>query len=131
MSRYRDPFDAAKKLAGKTDPQVTHYLHSSVIVDRNGRIIGQGVNHYEGNEIIIDGEPLDRCIHSEIHALRKVGIRKLSGAVMINYARTNIATNMSRPCPNCHAVLKKLGFRKIFYSVRSDIDNPEWKEENL
>ena len=133
MSRYRDPFDVAKKLAGKTDPQVTRYMHSSVIIDREGRIIGRGVNHYAGDIIIADdtGLPLDKSVHSEIHALRKVGIRKLNGATIINYARTNVSSNLSRPCPNCMAILRKLGFRKVYYSIRSDLRNPIWKEEVL
>lgn len=133
MSRYRDPFDVAKKLAGKTDPQVTRYMHSSVILDREGRIIGTGVNHFTGESIIADDTnlPLDKTIHSEIHALRKVGIRKLQGATIINYSRTNVATNLSYPCPNCYAILKKLGFRKMFYSVRSDLVIPMWQEERF
>jgi len=133
MSRYRDPFDVAKKIAGKTDPQVTRYLHSSVILDRNGRIIGTGVNHYDGKVITADdtGLPLDKSIHSEVHALTKVGVRKLQGATIINYSKTNVASNLSYPCPNCYAVLKKLGFRKLFYSIRSDLNNTVWNEEKF
>ena len=132
MSRYRDPFDAARKLAGKTDPQVTHYMHSSVILDRNGRIIGTGVNHFNGKTILIEeGNLLDKTIHSEVHALRKVDIRRLTGAVIINYARTNVASILSRPCSNCWEVLAHLGVRKVFYSVRSDLDKPVWMEEKL
>lgn len=131
MSRYRDPFDSARKIAGKTDPQVTNYFHSSVILDRRGRIISSGVNHFTGNSITVDDEPLSKTIHSEIHALRKVNIRRLSGATMINYARTNVSSNLARPCPSCWAILKKLGFRKIFYSTRSPLDSINWKEELL
>lgn len=133
MSRYRDPFDVAKKLAGKTDPQVTKYFHSSVILDRNGKIIGTGVNHFTGESIFASdtGLPLDITIHSEIHALRKVGIRKLQGATIVNYAKTSVATNFSFPCPNCYAVLKKLGFRKVFYTVRSGLIYPLWLEEEF
>lgn len=133
MSRYRDPFDVAKKIAGKTDPQVTRYLHSAVILDRKGRIIGTGVNHYVGGLVTAydTGLPLEKTVHAEIHALQKVGIRKLQGATMINYMRTNVASALSKPCPNCMAIIQKLGFRKLYYSVRSDLDNPTWKEERI
>lgn len=133
MSRFYDPFEKARKLAGKTDPQVTRYLHSSVILDRQGRIIGTGVNHYTGSKVIADdtGLPLNKTIHSEIAALHKVGIRKLGGATMINYARTKVATNMAYPCPICMTLIKQLGFRKLMYSVRSGLKNPLWKEEML
>lgn len=133
MSRYRDPFDVAKKLAGKTDPQVTRYMHSSVILDRQGRIIGTGVNHYTGTSVLADdtGMPLDKTVHAEAAALRKVGIRKLQGATIINYARTNVATNLSYPCGTCYAILEKLGFKKMFYSVRSDLVIPMWQEQRF
>lgn len=133
MSRYRDPFDAAKRLAGKTDPQITHYFHSSVILDRRGRIISTGVNHFNGKSVYLDveGYSIDKTIHSEVHALRKVDIRRLQGAVIINYAKTNIAAILSRPCPNCWEILAGLGFRKVFYSVRSDLDKPLWVEERF
>lgn len=131
MSRYRDPFDLAKKLAGKTDPIVTNYYHSSVILDREGRIIGSGVNHYNGKSITIPEGILAKSIHSEIHALRKVDIRRLNGATIINYAKTKVATNGSRPCANCWEILSKLGFRKVFYSVRSDLAKPVWIEEKF
>lgn len=133
MSRYRDPFDVAKKIAGRTDPIVTDYLHSSVIMDKNGKIISTGVNHFAGSIITADdtGLPLEKTVHSEVHALTKVGVRKLQGATIINYGRTNVATNLSKPCPNCMAILSKLGFRKLYYSTRSNLDNPIWQEERF
>lgn len=133
MSRYRDPFDVAKKLAGKTDPQVTKYMHSSVILDREGRIISTGVNHFNGLSITADdtGYPLDKTVHAEAHALTKIGVRKLHGATIINYGRTKVATNPSYPCGSCYAILKKLGFRKLWYSIRSELDTPKWQEERF
>ena len=133
MNRYVDPFDKARKLAGKTDPVVTGYYHSSVILDRKGRIISTGVNHFNGHQIIVPSEgEIDKTIHSEVHALTKVNIRRLNDAVMINYARTNVRTIMSRPCATCWAILTKLGFRKVIYSVRSaSLESPIWKEESL
>lgn len=128
----KDAFETARLLANKSDPLVTRYIHASVILDRKGRIIGQGKNHYRGKMILSDeGTYISKTVHSEVHALEKVDIRRLNGATMINYGRTNVAAILSRPCNNCLAILKKLGFRKIFYTIRSDIINPRWQEEYL
>lgn len=127
-----DAFDLARRTADKSVPQFTKYQHSSVILDRKGRIIATGNNHYAG-QIILTGEEekLNKTVHSEIHALTKVGVRKLQGATILNYARTNVAAILARPCPNCWETLKKFGFRKVFYTVRSDVTRPTWVEERF
>lgn len=129
---YHDAFDLARKTAGKTDPQITRYRHASVILDRRGRVIATGVNHWRGKIIYVESEGLlNKTIHSEVHALEKVNIRRLGDAVIINYARTEVASILARPCLNCWSVLKRLGFRKVFYSVRSDLTRPVWVEERF
>lgn len=127
----RDPFDKARKIAGKTKPGITHYFHSSVILDRNGNMIGSGVNHWAGKQIYVPAEGyIDKTVHSEAHALTKVNIRRLNGAVIINYARTNVRTILSRPCPTCWEILKKLGFRKVIYSTEGfGFKSTSWQEE--
>lgn len=131
MKNYLDGFEVARNAAGKTDPIVTRYMHSSVIISRNGKIIATGRNHWAGKVIDTIEGPINKTVHSEVDALSKVNIRWLDGAVMINYARTNVSTNLSRPCENCQIILKKLGLRKIFYSVRSDLTKPKWQEEQF
>lgn len=132
MSHYHDPFDLARNIAGRTDPMITRYRHSSVIVSRKGQVIGTGVNHYRGNRVHVVGEGLiNKTIHSEIHALEKVNIRRLDDAIIINYAKTDVAAILARPCENCWAILKRLGFKKVFYTVRSDLNKPAWVEERF
>jgi len=133
MSRYRDPFDLARHIAGRTDPIITRYLHSAVIISRRGDVIGTGVNHFRGRNVFVESENnwLDKTVHAEVHALSKVNIRWLSDAVVISYARTNVASILARPCPNCWEMLKHLGFRKVFYSTRSELDKPVWREEKF
>ena len=126
----KDAFEIARS---KTDDAVvTKYQHSSVILDRKGRVISTGKNHWAGNLVIADDDAdktIKKTVHAEINALTKVNIRRLRGATIINYAKTNVASNNARPCENCWPILKKLGFRKVFYSVRSPLDKPVWKEE--
>ena len=132
MSRHRDPFDVAKNIASSADPKVTHYLHSSVILDREGRIISTGKNHYTGKYVLTDdGAYIKKTVHSEVHALTRVDIRRLDNAVIVNYARTNVAAILARPCDNCWVILRKLGFKKVFYTVRSDLQKPLWREERF
>jgi len=127
-----DAFEIARNNADKCDPVVTRYFHASVILSAKGKIISAGKNHWAGRIIIADDDNdkyIKKTVHSEVDALSKVNIRRLDGAVIINYSRTNVASNLSKPCDNCWAILKKLGFKKVFYSVRSDINKPTWREE--
>lgn len=128
-----DPFDLARVTANKSNSSgVTKYLHSSVILDRKGRPIASGRNHFAGLVIESeDGKDINKTVHSEVHALSKVNIRALDGATVINYARTNVAAILARPCPNCWGILKKLGFKKTFYTVRSNLTKPLWMEERF
>jgi len=127
-----DVFEICRHTADKSSPLVTRYAHASVILDNKARIISKGKNYWSGKFIQADDEidkQIKKTVHSEIDALSKVNVRRLDGAIIINYARTNVASNLSKPCDNCWAVLKKLGFRKVFYSIRSQLDKPTWREE--
>ena len=124
-----DVFELARKAAEKSSPQVTKYRHSSIIIDRTGKILSTGYNHFAGKRIQIEDSIINKTIHSEAHALTKVNLKKLDNSVIINYGRTNISAILSRPCPNCWTILKKLGFKKMFYTVRSDLKKSLWKEE--
>lgn len=129
---YRDPFDLARQIAKNSDPKVTRYLHASVILDRKGRIIGTGKNHFIGGRVLTEeGVYIDKTVHSEAHALRQVDIRRLDDAVIINYGRTNTSAILSRPCANCWTILSKLGFKKVFYTTRSNLMKPLWVEEKF
>ncbi len=130
-----DPFDEARNLAirvgMRSNPEVTKYAHSSVILDRKGRIIASGRNHFAGQVLEIEEGFINKTVHAEVHALSKVNIRRLDKATIINYARTNVAAILSRPCDNCWTILEHLGFEKVFYTVRSDLNKPLWREEKF
>lgn len=124
-----DAFDTARNAAQRATPIVTRYLHSSVLLDRKGKVISVGRNHYAGEVLQTDEGPIHKTVHSEIHALYQVNVRRLEGATIINYACTNVASILARPCDSCWAILKKLGFKKVFYTTRSSLTEPLWKEE--
>ena len=128
MSRP-DPFDVARDVASKSDPMVTRYRHGAVIMNSHGRIISHGTNHYKGNIIETIEGPIRKTIHAEIHALSKINVKTLDKSTIISYGSTNVAAILARPCDNCWVVLSRLGFTKVFYSVRSSLTKPLWKEE--
>jgi deoxycytidylate deaminase len=128
--RYPDAFDIARNAAGKTHPIVTRYKHSSVLLDRKGRIISVGRNYFAGTVIEgDDGGLINKTVHSEIHALAQVNIRRLDGCTILNYGKTKVASILARPCDSCWIILKKLGLKKVFYTIRSDLHSPTWREE--
>lgn len=130
-----DAFDKAVKATKDTDAIVTKYRHSSIILDREERIIGIGRNHWTGLIILVDENTADgsslvkKTTHSEINALSKVNIRRLKGAIILNYGRTNVRTVLSRPCNQCWNILYKLGFNRVWFSLESSLTEPLWKEE--
>lgn len=125
-----DPFDIARNAAGKTHPIVTRYKHSSVLLDRKGKIIAVGRNYFAGKVLeIAKDEFVNKTVHSEIHALAQVNIRRLDDCTIINYGKTKVASILARPCDSCWIILKKLGLKKVFYTVRSNLHEPMWKEE--
>jgi tRNA(Arg) A34 adenosine deaminase TadA len=129
---YQDPFDLARHIAGRTDAQITRYKHSSVILDRKGRVIGRGINHWRGRVIFVESEGfLNKTMHSEMHALQKVNVRRLEDATIIIYARTEVASILARPCNDCWVILSRLGFKKVFYTDRSPLTKPVWIEERF
>lgn len=129
MKSYLDGFELARKITDKSDPIITRYLHGSVVLDRRGRVIATGRNHFAGGTVDTGEGIIPKSIHAEVHALTRLNIRRLNDATMINYSRTKVASNLARPCDNCWAILEKLGFKKVFYSIRSDLNKPKWQEE--
>lgn len=134
MKTLSNAFDAVKSAAAKHDPVVTKYRHTAAIITRKGQFIALGKNTYQGGSIELPEGVLFRTIHAEINALYKVSVRRLQGATILSYGRTDVSAITARPCDNCWAVLKKLGFKKVIYTVLVegyDADTPTWREENF
>lgn len=128
-----DIYDQVRNAAQRAEPLGhTQYKHSSAIITSKGKVIAIGRNHYRGETIAADdGHPIHKTVHSEIHALYQVNVRRLQGAIIINYACRR-DTVIARPCDTCWSILKKLGFKKVIYSIHGPIDGPhKWKEEEF
>ncbi len=128
---YLDAFEVARVTAAKHNPSITKYKHAAVLVSRKGQIIAVGRNYFDGKKVKTDEGVLSRTVHAEINALNKINIRRLDGSVLISFGRTNASIILARPCQNCFAVLKKLGIRKMFYTLSSILNEPIWKEEKI
>jgi len=130
-----DIYDRIRNAALSAAPAgATKYLHASALISAKGKVISIGRNHYRGE--LIEGEfgPIKRTMHSEIHALYQVNVRRLSGATIINYACSNGPNHnavVSRPCDTCWSILKKLGVKKVLYSAHPQNGKQVWKEERF
>jgi deoxycytidylate deaminase len=132
MSKHLiDAFSLAANACEDSRPGISRYRHGSVILDSKNRVIAVGRNYWAGTEVITKDSRIKKTVHSEINALTKVNIRRLRGSTVVNFARTNQNVVLSRPCPSCWAVLKKLGIQKVFYTEFSDLTRPLWREERF
>jgi len=126
-----DIYDAVRNAAQRAETLGhTRYKHSSILISAKGKVIAVGRNHFKGEMIAADdGRPIHKTVHSEIHALWQVNVRRLSGATIVNYACRN-DTVVARPCDTCWRILKKLGLKKVIYSIHGPLAGPhKWKEE--
>lgn len=126
---FLDSFDAARAAATKHEPGLTKYKHIAIIVTRKGQLIATGRNYNAGESVETDEGLLFRTVHAEINALSKVNIRRLDDASLISFGQTRASIILARPCLNCFTVLKKLQFKRCFYSLPSALDAPIWQEE--
>jgi hypothetical protein len=133
-SRITKAVDIAWALRGR-GLQTGRQFHVTVIFHRS-RLVSIGYNNY------LKSHPAKRfgpfkpfksktpnyhpSLHSEISAICKLGVDDTSAFTFINIRIDNNGNlNNAKPCPNCLAVMNKLGFRNIFYSTLEGIKNIE------
>ncbi len=90
-----------KMLAGNSN----HFYRHSAIVEVNGKIVGSGFNfnnrHAEAGAIADALTRVKSVVGASVWSLRFTKTGKLSTA---------------NPCPTCHAFLKSLGIKTVYYS---------------
>ncbi len=111
--------DVAKATARKSD---MIFQHGAVII-QGGRVIATGCNYKNGYRW---GNGNIFSVHAEIDAIEGTEIRGLRGATLVIYAESHGRQKLSRPCPNCLHILRKLGFRRVIFSTPS-----EWRKETI
>jgi len=104
-------------------------FHTTFIVRKN-RIQKIGINSdkthpanlkysYKGK----DGTDIRRFIglHSELSAILKYGKEDCSDCTFINVRiDRNGETAISKPCIGCQDLLRQVGFKKVFYSIKKE-----------
>lgn len=119
MRVFEHAKDVACTMAQRSD---ILFQHGAVII-KDGRIIAVGRNHKNGCRW---GNGQIFSVHAEIDAIEGTKIRGLRGATIVVYAESHGRQKLSRPCPNCAHILRKLGFKRVIFSTSAG-----WEKENL
>lgn len=113
MAKKEDVFQRAQNLAKKSTMINKH----GAVITKNGRIIGEGYNHYSSYM------SHNYSVHAEMAALLNVPKRKknrkyLEEATMIvvRVAGKDFHCSLSKPCFNCQQEIAKAGIKRTFYS---------------
>jgi tRNA(Arg) A34 adenosine deaminase TadA len=138
---YSEPrlsFDAAgSRLRDMLNQCVLHaqksplFLRHGAICFKGPKILGEGYNDTRPSpwawqtlrKNIPENHVHFRNSHAEVSCMRNVGEKALRGADMmvVRIGRPlGQELRFSRPCKYCHALLKKKGIRKVYYSMDSD-----------
>jgi deoxycytidylate deaminase len=113
-------------LALRESKQNGRSFHATFIIFKK-RIISIGFNDYSkhhpyhkmGKYIGYKKNPenYSPCLHSEVSAIIKLGEEDLSRYTFVNVrVRGNNILAVAKPCPNCFQLLKRTGYKKLFYS---------------
>lgn len=126
-NRDKSMISAALRLAEQSDANQRH----GAIVYRSGRVLGTGTNYMRNiPDYQIPYE--DISVHAEIAAAKRVSPEALRGATVYIARRGKCDVHaMSHPCPSCYEALKKMGVKRIVYSVCEDEREYQTKYENL
>lgn len=107
-------FEVAKKTASKSP---CRYKVSCILVDRRGKIIRRGFNHWStGNKM---GK---RTVHAEKDALETCMKPSTGLTAFIYRSGAGGATRNINCCDACRSLMKAYGIEKIFYMT----ENEEW-----
>lgn len=95
--------------------------HAAIIV-KGGRTLGLGIGRNRNNPDHVPDPKRQAAIHAEVAAIRSAGSTNLKGATIFVARVGPSGQMMSKPCTNCQAELKRVGIRKVFYTVDSELD---------
>lgn len=112
--------------AGKR-PHPQRCRHFSFIMD-GLKVVSMGVNspkthplNLRFNYVNRDRDSIASLVgtHSELNAVTKIGRDACRGLVLVNTRiNRNDDLDCSRPCPGCTDMIRRLGFRAVFHTVK-------------
>jgi deoxycytidylate deaminase len=114
-------YDAAVQQAQKSTMQ---HRHGAIIVNKCGDILGQGYNN------VHSFYSHQYSMHAEVAAIQN--LRKKNRKLWVAEDLTMIVvriggrtgeccyTKLSKPCHDCQKEIKKMGIKRVFYSVNND-----------
>lgn len=112
------------RLARNVSKFSDHRYKLGAVVTKGSRVISVGHNQTKTNP----NAPFNG-LHAEIKAIKTAGRIDFRGASIYVYRdKSNGCIGNSRPCKYCMSIIKKLGFKYIYYSVD---EFPFWAVERV
>lgn len=106
-------------------------FHITCIFDKR-KLLSIGVNDYTKDHprhkygVYLPTKPgfnYTSGIHSECRAIEKLVNTSYSKLKVLNIRIDNNGeVNLSKPCLNCEKLIKKLGFKRVFYTTKDGLD---------
>lgn len=93
-----------------------HYRYKvGAVVAMGNRIVSVGINQQKTHT---KSPSRFKTIHAETHALLRAGHRACGGTIYVVRILANGSFGISRPCPDCEALLRSAGIRRMVYIDR-------------
>lgn len=106
-----------------------YYQLCALVVKRN-RVISVGYNNPKTHPL---AKTKMRQLHAELDAIIGCTAEQLNGAeLVVVRARRDRKIGMAKPCPACHTFIKRMGIKKVYYTIDAqDWNNPLFARMDL
>lgn len=130
--RERAHFGAAKAVSNLSD----HRFHIGAVVTMGSRIISSGSNSQtkcHALQVKLDKEMFGGeskgPLHAEVSALLPLirrGVDLSNASIYVYREHKNGVLACAKPCARCERLLRKIGIRRVFYTVENGIAEEKW-----
>ena len=103
-------------MAENTSPDPGQYFHVVAILKRNNTIIKIGTNVGKTNPRMgrrFKDNKVNYTLHAEMNVLR---FARPGDVIYVYRFLKNGTPSMAKPCAHCHALIKKTGISKVYYT---------------
>ncbi len=119
-SRYERFVKVALDLATAVHRDDECYYQLCALVVKKNRVLSVGYNNPKTHPL---AKTKMKQLHAEMDAVIGCTAEQLDGAeIVVVRARRDRKIGMAKPCAACHAFIKSMGLKSVYYTV----DNPDW-----
>lgn len=116
LQRHHRFAQIALNIARELDQEITHQL--CAIIVRKNKILSVGYNSPKTHPI---ASTKMQQLHAEAHAIVRCPDNELKGAELIVVrARPSGFPGLAKPCDSCASLIRKVGIRKVFYTISTN-----------